>query len=195
MNKNFKKKNYKSQAQQTRLNKHATLSGKVELKSEEFLQELLDEKDSPLILVLDCIQDPHNFGACLRSADGAGVDAVIVPKDKAAPVTPAVISVSCGGAENVPIVQVTNLARSLKTLQNNNVWLVGTTDHATQSLYETDLTGGIAIVMGAEGKGMRRLTEEACDFLVNLPMKGKVECLNVSVATGICLYEAVRQRN
>ncbi|MCM8528777.1 MAG: 23S rRNA (guanosine(2251)-2'-O)-methyltransferase RlmB [Lentisphaeraceae bacterium] len=195
MNKNFHKKPNKSHSQQTRSNKHSRTSGGVELKNEEFLVKLLAEKENPLILVLDCIQDPHNFGACLRSADGAGVDAVIIPKDKSAPVTQAVISVSCGAAENIPIVQVTNLARSLKILQENHVWLVGTTDHATKSLYETDLTGGIAIVMGAEGKGMRRLTEEACDFLVTLPMKGKVECLNVSVATGICLYEAVRQRN
>ncbi|MCM8541212.1 MAG: 23S rRNA (guanosine(2251)-2'-O)-methyltransferase RlmB [Lentisphaeraceae bacterium] len=195
MDKNFNRKNNKSYSQQTRANKHSKTAGSVELKNEGFLVDLLSEKENPLILVLDCIQDPHNFGACLRSADGAGVDAVIIPKDKAASVTQAVITVSCGAAENIPIVQVTNLVRALKILQDNNVWLVGTTDHATQSLYDTDLTGGIAIVMGAEGKGMRRLTEEACDFLVNLPMKGEVECLNVSVATGICLYEAVRQRN
>ena len=194
MNKNYNKNN-KSYSQQTRKNKHSASVAGVELKNEEFLLNLLSEKENPLILVLDCIQDPHNFGACLRSADGAGVDAVIIPKDKSVSVTAAVITVSCGGAENVPIVQITNLARTLKVLQDNGVWLVGTTDHATQTLYETDLKGGIAIVMGAEGKGMRRLTEEACDFLVNIPMKGKVECLNVSVATGICLYEAVRQRN
>ena len=145
--------------------------------------------------MLDCVQDPHNLGACIRSADGAGIDAVIIPKDKSVSLTPAVISVSCGGAENVPVIQVTNLARALQKLKDNNVWLVGTTDHATQSIYETDLKGGIAIVMGAEGKGMRRLTEEACDFKVFIPMAGKVDCLNVSVAAGVCMFEAVRQRS
>ena len=194
MKKNYPKKN-KSQVHQTRVNKHSVSGGRVEVKNEEFLMSLLDEKDNPLLLVLDCIQDPHNFGACLRSADGAGVDAVIIPKDRSVSVTPAVITVSCGAAQNIPIIQVTNLARCLKSLKENNVWLVGTTDHATQTLYDTDLTGSIAIVMGAEGKGMRRLTEESCDYLINIPMKGKVECLNVSVATGVCLYEAVRQRN
>ncbi len=193
MKKNYQKKN-KSHTQQTRQNKHITTSARVEVKNEEFLKLLLEGTENPLILVLDCIQDPHNFGACLRSADGAGVDAVVITKDRSVSVTPAVIAVSCGGAENVPIVQVTNLARCLQTLKDNGVWLVGATDHATQTLYETDLKGPIAIVMGAEGKGMRRLTEESCDFLINIPMQGKVECLNVSVATGVCLYEAVRQR-
>ena len=193
MKKNYQKKN-KSHAQQTRQNKHASTGVRVEVKNEEFLKLLLEGTENPLILVLDCIQDPHNFGACLRSADGAGVDAVIIPKDRSVSVTPAVVAVSCGGAENIPIIQVTNLARCLNILKDHNVWLVGATDHATQTLYETDLTGSIAVVMGAEGKGMRRLTEESCDFLINIPMQGKVECLNVSVATGVCLYEAVRQR-
>ena len=193
MKKNFSKKD-KSSRQFTRKNKHGNFERRVELKNEEFLTALVDSKRDPFILILDCIQDPHNLGACLRSADGAGVDAVIIPKDKAASVTPAVVSVSCGAAHSVPIVQVTNLVRTMKSLKENNIWTVGTTDHATQSIYDTDLKGGLAVVLGAEGKGMRRLTEEECDFLVNLPMKGKVDCLNVSVAAGICLYEALRQR-
>ncbi|MCM8535754.1 MAG: 23S rRNA (guanosine(2251)-2'-O)-methyltransferase RlmB [Lentisphaeraceae bacterium] len=184
----------KQKAQIARQSKYVS-TAKIEVKNEEFLMSLLDEKEDVLLLVLDCVQDPHNLGACLRSADGAGVDAVIIPKDKAVSLTPAVISVSCGGAENVPVIQVTNLARALQKLQKNDVWLVGTTDHATQSIYETDMTGNIAIVMGAEGKGMRRLTEEACDFKVFIPMAGKVDCLNVSVAAGVCMFEAVRQRS
>jgi 23S rRNA (guanosine2251-2'-O)-methyltransferase len=174
--------------------KHST-SKKLEPKGEDFLKKLLENRDDLLLLVLDCVQDPHNLGACLRSADGAGVDAVIIPKDKSVALTPAVVKVACGGADNVPLIIVTNLARVLQKLKSKDVWLVGTTDHATQSIYETDLKGNIAIVMGAEGKGMRRLTEEACDFKVFIPMVGKVECLNVSVAAGICMFEAVRQRN
>jgi 23S rRNA (guanosine2251-2'-O)-methyltransferase len=184
----------KQERQFTRDNKHSQATN-LQPKNEEFLSKLLVEKDNLLLLVLDCVQDPHNLGACLRSADGAGVDAVIIPKDKAVSLTPAVIKVSCGGAENVPLIVVTNLARALQKLKDKNVWLVGTTDHATESIYDVDLKGNIAIVMGAEGKGMRRLTEEACDFKVFIPMAGKVECLNVSVAAGVCLFEAVRQRN
>ena len=190
---NFNRKD-KQERQQTRDIKHVS-NTKVEVKNEEFLEKLMKEKDELFLLVLDCVQDPHNLGACLRSADGAGVDAVVIPKDKSVSLTPAVVKVSCGGAENVPLIRVTNLARTLSKLKDNQVWLVGTTDHATQSIYETDLKGSIAIVMGAEGKGMRRLTEEACDFKVFIPMAGKVECLNVSVAAGVCMFEAVRQRN
>ncbi|MCH2208356.1 MAG: 23S rRNA (guanosine(2251)-2'-O)-methyltransferase RlmB [Lentisphaerales bacterium] len=191
--KDFKKPD-KRKEQITRGSKHVS-SARVEVKNEEFLSSLLSEERDLFVLVLDCVQDPHNLGACLRSADGAGIDAVVIPKDKAVSLTPAVISVSCGGAENVPVIQVTNLARALQKLKDNGVWLVGTTDHATQSLYETDLTGSLAIVMGAEGKGMRRLTEEACDFKIYIPMAGKVDCLNVSVAAGVCMFEAVRQRS
>ena len=190
---NFNRKE-KQERQQSRDIKHVS-NAKVEVKNEEFLEKLMKEKDELFLLVLDCVQDPHNLGACLRSADGAGVDAVVIPKDKSVSLTPAVVKVSCGGAENVPLIRVTNLARTLQKLKDNQVWLVGTTDHATQSIYETDLKGSIAIVMGAEGKGMRRLTEEACDFKVFIPMAGKVECLNVSVAAGVCMFEAVRQRN
>ncbi len=158
------------------------------------LEPLLDGKDAPFVLILDCVQDPHNLGAILRTADGAGVDAVIAPKDKSAAITDTVRRVSVGAADTVPFVQVTNLARTLRRLQERGIWLVGTSDKGTQSLYQTDFKGPIGVVMGGEGPGLRRLTEEVCDFLVVLPMAGSVDCLNVSVATGVCLYEAVRQR-
>lgn len=158
------------------------------------LADILIRHPRGLYLVLDCIQDPHNLGAILRTADGAGVAAVIAPKDKSVGITETVLRVSVGAAEKVPFVQVTNLARTMKALKEAGLWFVGTSDHGDRSLYETDLRGGIAIVMGAEGDGMRRLTEENCDFLVRIPMHGSVPCLNVSVATGVCLYEAIRQR-
>ena len=147
-----------------------------------------------LLLVLDGVQDPHNLGACLRSADAAGVSAVIAPRDRAAGLTPVVRKVAAGAAETVPFCQVTNLARTLRTLKDAGVWIVGTTDAAEKELFDADLTGPLAVVLGAEGTGMRRLTREACDFTVRLPMRGAVESLNVSVATGIVLYEALRQR-
>ncbi|HGX92090.1 MAG TPA: 23S rRNA (guanosine(2251)-2'-O)-methyltransferase RlmB, partial [Candidatus Tenderia sp.] len=146
------------------------------------------------LLILDGVQDPHNLGACLRSADAAGVDAVIVPKDKAAGLTPVVRKVACGAAESVPFYQVTNLARTLRELQELGVWLVGAAGEADTTVYQADLKGSLAIVMGAEEKGLRRLTREHCDSLIKIPMAGTVESLNVSVATGICLFEAVRQR-
>jgi 23S rRNA (guanosine2251-2'-O)-methyltransferase len=162
---------------------------------EEGLKQLLDNLDeAPLLLVLDGVTDPHNLGACLRTADGAGVHAVIVPRDKACGLTPVVRKVASGAAETVPLVQVTNLARTLKALKQRNIWLMGTDLDTEQELYQADMTGPLALVMGAEGKGMRRLTRENCDFLVKLPMQGAVQSLNVSVSTGICLYEAVRQR-
>jgi 23S rRNA (guanosine2251-2'-O)-methyltransferase len=179
-----------------RPNRHAAAAPSAEPKHYDDLDlaGLLETTPTPLVLILDCITDPHNFGACLRTADAAGVTCVIVPKDKSAPVTETVRRVSCGGADHVPIVRVTNLARTMEKLKKAGLWLVGTSDAATQTLYQTDLKGPIGIVMGAEGDGMRRLTEENCDFLVNIPMGGSVECLNVSVATGVCLFEAVRQR-
>ena len=155
---------------------------------------MLHENAAPLILVLDGVQDPHNLGAILRTADGAGVDVVIAPKDRAAGITETVRRISVGAADRVPFLAVTNLARTLDELREAGVWLVGTSDRGTGSIYEVSLTGPLAIVMGAEEKGMRRLTEEKCDHLVRIPMRGRVECLNVSVATGVCLYEAVRQR-
>ncbi|HEX4479484.1 MAG TPA: 23S rRNA (guanosine(2251)-2'-O)-methyltransferase RlmB [Rudaea sp.] len=147
-----------------------------------------------LLLVLDGITDPHNLGACLRSAEAAGVTAVIAPKDKAVGITPTVRRASSGAADRVPFFAVTNLARTLKAIKQQGVWLVGLAGDATQSLYAIDLKGPIAIVMGSEGEGMRRLTGESCDFLAKIPMRGDVESLNVSVATGIVLFETLRQR-
>ncbi len=163
---------------------------------EAMLDELLDRTEgAPLLLVLDGVTDPHNLGACLRTADAAGVQAVIVPKDKSATLTAAVRKVACGAAEVIPLVAVTNLARTLEKLQQRGLWIVGTAGEAQQELYQQDMTGPTVLVMGAEGKGMRRLTREHCDFLVKLPMAGSVSSLNVSVATGVCLFEAVRQRS
>jgi 23S rRNA (guanosine2251-2'-O)-methyltransferase len=148
----------------------------------------------PLVLVLDGVQDPHNLGACLRTADAAGVDVVVAPRDRATGLTPVVRKVAAGAAETVPFAQVTNLARLLKDLKEHGLWIVGTDGDAEQLHYEASLTGPLAIVLGAEGSGMRRLTREHCDFVVKLPMLGAVESLNVSVATGVMLYEALRQR-
>ena len=159
------------------------------------LEEALEAGGSaPLLLVLDGVQDPHNLGACLRSADAAGVAAVIVPRDRAAGLTPVVRKVAAGAAETVPLVAVVNLARTLRDLKQRGVWLVGTDDQAGKTLYDADLTGPIALVMGSEGEGLRRLTRECCDLLVSIPMAGAVESLNVSVAAGVGLFEAVRQR-
>lgn len=159
------------------------------------LDELLDKATTaPLLLVLDGVQDPHNLGACLRTADAAGVSAVIVPRDRAAGLSPTVRKVASGAAETVPLIQVTNLARTLRWLKEREVWIVGTDDQAEKSLFETSLTGPLALVLGSEGTGLRRLTRESCDALVSIPMKGVVESLNVSVATGVVLYEALRQR-
>ncbi|EWC40803.1 23S rRNA (guanosine(2251)-2'-O)-methyltransferase RlmB [Stutzerimonas stutzeri] len=162
---------------------------------EAMLEELLDRADGPpLLLVLDGVTDPHNLGACLRTADAAGALAVIVPKDKSATLNATVRKVACGAAEVIPLVAVTNLARTLEKLQQKGLWIVGTAGEAEQPLYDQDLSGPIVLVMGAEGKGMRRLTREHCDYLVRLPMAGSVSSLNVSVATGVCLFEALRQR-
>lgn len=162
---------------------------------EDDLMAIVAETKDPFILILDCVQDPHNLGAILRTADAAGIHAVVAPKDKAVGITETVRRVSVGAADHVPFAQVTNLARTMEKLKEAGVWLVGTSDHAkAKSIYDLDLKGPLAIIMGAEEKGMRRLTEENCDFLASIPMAGKVECLNVSVATGVCVFEAVRQR-
>jgi 23S rRNA (guanosine2251-2'-O)-methyltransferase len=162
---------------------------------EAALNQLLDQLDGPaLLLVLDGVTDPHNLGACLRSADAAGAHAVIVPKDNSADLTPVVRKVACGAAEVVPFVRVTNLARTLESLKERGIWLYGAAGEADKSIYNNDLKGPMALVMGAEGAGLRRLTREACDYLVKLPMAGSVSSLNVSVATGVCLFEVVRQR-
>jgi len=160
------------------------------------LDSFLDSiEGTPLILVLDGIQDPHNLGACLRTADAAGVQLVVICKDRSASITPVVRRAASGAAETLSVIQATNLARVLRALKKRGIWLAGTSDEANDSLYETDLTGPLALVMGGEGSGMRRLTTELCDYLVAIPMAGQVESLNVSVATGVCLYEINRQRN
>jgi 23S rRNA (guanosine2251-2'-O)-methyltransferase len=154
------------------------------------------KQKQPLLLILDQVQDPHNFGACLRTADAAGVDAVIVAKENACPMTPVVQKVASGAAETLAIFRVSNLARTMDSLKRQGVWLLGTSDKVGNSLYQQNLDGALAIVMGAEGSGLRQLTEKKCDSLLSLPMAGSaVSSLNVSVATGVCLFEVVRQRN
>ncbi|WP_288132058.1 23S rRNA (guanosine(2251)-2'-O)-methyltransferase RlmB [Microbulbifer sp.] len=176
----------------------AVCMGETQVYDEQFLKSLLkklDEKgENAFLLVLDGITDPHNLGACLRSAEAAGVQAVIAPKDKAAGLTPTARKVACGAAEVLPFITVTNLARTLQMLQQAGVWIYGAAGEAEHDVYQTSLTGSIAIVMGAEGPGLRRLTRENCDHLIKIPMAGEVSSLNVSVATGVCLFEAVRQR-
>jgi 23S rRNA (guanosine2251-2'-O)-methyltransferase len=160
------------------------------------LDDLLDAVTGPpLLLVLDGITDPHNLGACLRVADGAGAHAVIAPKDHAAGINATVAKVASGAAETMPYFMVTNLARTLGELKERSIWVTGTSDDAPKTLYQTDLKGPTALVLGAEGAGMRQLTRKSCDALVSIPMHGAVESLNVSVASGVCLYEALRQRN
>jgi 23S rRNA (guanosine2251-2'-O)-methyltransferase len=149
---------------------------------------------APLILVLDGVTDPHNLGACLRVADGAGVHAVIAPKDHAVGINATVAKVASGAAETVPYLMVTNLARALNELKERNIWIIGTAEDAPKTIHEIDLKGPVALVLGAEGPGMRQLTKKTCDELVRIPMRGAVESLNVSVASAVCLYEAVRQR-
>jgi len=162
--------------------------------NENDIDDILAQHESPLLLVLDGVTDPHNLGACLRNADAAGAAAIIVPKDRSAPMNATVSKVACGAAEVVPLIRVTNLARTMRTLQEKGIWFVGTAGEATHDIYQAKLTGPLAIVMGAEGDGMRRLTRETCDDLIKIPMAGSVSSLNVSVASGICLFEAVRQR-
>lgn len=163
--------------------------------NEKDLKRLIENLTVPaFLLILDCVQDPHNLGACLRTADAAGVHAVIAPKDKASGLTSVVRKVACGAAESVPFIQVTNLSRTMRDLQQSGIWMIGTSLETEQNIYQADLTGPLALVLGAEGKGLRRLTAENCDSLVKLPMLGEVQSLNVSVSAGVCLYEAVRQR-
>lgn len=157
-----------------------------------FLENL---REPAFLLILDGVTDPHNLGACMRSAEAAGVHAVIAPKDKSTGLTPVARKVACGAAEVLPFVPVTNLARTLKKLQEQGIWLFGAAGGAEQSIYQSNLTGPVGILMGAEGDGLRRLTQDTCDHLMNIPMAGTVSSLNVSVATGICLFEAVRQRS
>jgi 23S rRNA (guanosine2251-2'-O)-methyltransferase len=147
-----------------------------------------------LLLLLDGVQDPHNLGACLRTADACGAHGLIIPRDRAAGLTPVARKVAAGAAETVPVVTVTNLARTMRALKERNIWLIGADAQADREAYEADLKGALGLVMGSEGEGMRRLTRESCDLIVRLPLRGAVESLNVSVAAGMLLYEAVRQR-
>ena len=170
-------------------------TGEANNVSEHELTGFIEQLEHPaFLLILDGIQDPHNLGACIRSADAAGVDAVILPRDRSAPMNATVRKVACGAAEVVPVVRVTNLARVMRQLRDAGIWIYGAAGEAETCLYVTDLSGSLALVLGGEGKGLRRLTREHCDGLASIPLAGSVSSLNVSVATGICLFEARRQR-
>lgn len=166
-----------------------------ELSESDLKDAILSLQGTPLLLVLDNVQDPHNFGACLRTADATGVHGVIITKDNATGITPTVCKVASGAAETVPVYQVTNLSRTLRWLKDQGIWVMGAAGETTQTAYQTNFTVPLALVVGAEGKGLRRLTKEQCDVLVKLPMLGRVESLNLSVATGVLLYETLRQRS
>ena len=175
--------------------RHQGVVARIEIKkTSDSLDEILEGVEHPLLLVLDGVTDPHNLGACLRVANGAGAHAVLAPKDRAVGVTPTVSKVASGAAESTPYLMVTNLARALSELKERNIWIVGADERAEKTLYEADLPESIAWVLGAEGEGMRRLTRESCDLLVRIPMRGEVESLNVSVSAGVCLYESARRR-
>src|SRR5680860_62872 len=161
---------------------------------ESDLYRLIEQTEGPLLLVLDCVTDPHNLGACLRTAEAAGATAVITPRDRTAAINATVRKVASGAAERLPVAQVTNLARCLIDLKHRGVWLIGADSDAAQSLFELDMTRPVALLMGAEDKGLRRLTREHCDYLAHIPMAGAARSLNVSVAAGVCLFEARRQR-
>lgn len=168
----------------------------AQVQNKQYLDSLLAKKSGDvLLLILDGVTDPHNLGACIRSAEAAGADAVIIPKNRAAGLTPTTRKVACGAAEILPIISVTNLAQCLKDLKNQGIWLYGAAGEASSNIYNTKLTGNIAIIMGSEGEGLRRLTREHCDALIHIPMLGSTSSLNVSVATGVCLFEAIRQRS
>jgi 23S rRNA (guanosine2251-2'-O)-methyltransferase len=176
---------------------HQGVAARVQaLPASHSLDDLLDGIEGPpLLLVLDGVTDPHNLGACLRVADGAGAHAVIAPKDHAVGINATVAKVASGAAETIPYFMVTNLARTLGELKERSIWCIGTSDDAPRTVYQADLKGPVALVLGAEGAGMRQLTRKTCDELVSIPMRGAVESLNVSVASGVCLYEALRQRS
>lgn len=186
----------KPQSNSSRANRHSDPFLHPKTISEDQLFGLIESaKTEPLLLLLDSVQDPHNLGACLRTAECAGVTAVITPKDRTAPMTETVSRVACGAAERVPLIRVVNLVRFMAELKELGFWLIGTSDKAEKSIYSLDLKGKIGLVMGSEGSGLRRLSAEKCDFLARIPMLGELSSLNLSVATGICLFEAVRQRS
>jgi 23S rRNA (guanosine2251-2'-O)-methyltransferase len=175
--------------------RHQGVVARIEVRNAaDTLEEVLEGIERPMLLVLDGVTDPHNLGACLRVANGAGAHAVVAPKDRAVGITPTVSKVASGAAESTPYVMVTNLARALAQLKERNIWIVGAEERADKTLYDADLPESIAWVLGAEGEGMRRLTRESCDLLVRIPMRGEIGSLNVSVSAGICLYESARRR-
>ncbi|MCK5720632.1 MAG: 23S rRNA (guanosine(2251)-2'-O)-methyltransferase RlmB [Thiomargarita sp.] len=166
------------------------------IKTKETLEDIIEKLPRAFLLILDQVQDPHNLGACLRTADAAGVDAVIVPKNQACKLTAIVRTVACGAADTIPLIQIINLVNTINWLKTKDFWIVGTDmkNSGSTSVFDTKLSGPLAIILGSEGEGMRRLTKSNCDEIIHIPMLGKVESLNVSVATGICLYEVVRQQ-
>lgn len=174
--------------------RHSALSAVVHLENEDDLFDLIERTESPLILVLEGVQDPHNLGACLRTASGAGVTAVLAPQKGACGITPTVRDISCGGADEVPFLKIKNLGMLLRKFHDKGIQIIGTSDRGEGDLYAADLTEPTAFVLGSEGWGLRKVTGDLCDHLVSIPMAGTVDCLNVSVSAGVCLYEAVRQR-
>jgi 23S rRNA (guanosine2251-2'-O)-methyltransferase len=174
--------------------RHSAVGVVVHLENEDDLFDLIERTKNPLLLVLEGVQDPHNLGACLRTASGAGVTAVIAPQKGACGITPTVRDISCGGADDVPFLKVKNIGMLLRKLPEVGIQLIGTSDRGQGQLYDMELTGPTAFVLGSEGWGLRKVTGDLCDHLVSIPMAGKVDCLNVSVSTAVCLYEAVRQR-
>ncbi len=170
-------------------------SRRLDVVDEDFLYTIIEKKRGKLLLALDCVQDPHNLGACLRTADAAGVGAVIAPRKRAAPMTDTVRHVARGAAEKIPFIRVTNLAQTLNKLKDAGFWIIGTSDKGKKSIYEATFTEPTVLVMGSEESGMRRLTTDTCDEVLRIPMRGHVNCLNISVATGVCLFEIQRQRS
>jgi 23S rRNA (guanosine2251-2'-O)-methyltransferase len=166
----------------------------VYLENEDDLFDLIDRTENPLILILEGVQDPHNLGACLRSASGAGVTAVLAPVKGACGITPTVRDISCGGADDVPFLRIKNFSQLLRKFKDQDIQLIGTSDRGSETLYDLDLNRPTAVILGSEGWGMRKVTGDHCDHLISIPMAGSVECLNVSVSAGVILYEAVRQR-
>ena len=174
--------------------RHSAVGVVIHLENEDDLFDLIERTENPLLLVLEGVQDPHNLGACLRTASGAGVTAVIAPQKGACGITPTVRDISCGGADDVPFLKVKNIGMLLRKLPDAGIQIIGTSDRGQGQLYEMELSGPTAFVLGSEGWGLRKVTGDLCDHLVSIPMAGKVDCLNVSVSTAVCLYEAVRQR-
>jgi len=174
--------------------RHSALSAVVQIENEDDLFDLIEGTENPLLLVLEGVQDPHNLGACLRTASGAGVTAVLAPVKGACGITPTVRDISCGGADEVPFLKVKNIGMLLRKFREEGIQIIGTSDRGGGDLYRMDFTPPTALVLGSEGWGLRKVTGDLCDHLVSIPMAGKVDCLNVSVSAGVCLYEAVRQR-